>query len=217
MTNELDLSISGDEIVRTLDPLYPRVKTPLTHKNNFQLLIATILSAQCTDAQVNRVTPILFSRFPDAGKLSSANLRDLERIVKSTGFYHMKAERIKKVSQMITKQFGGEVPSTLDELIKLPGVGRKTANIVLSAGFDKIEGIAVDTHVKRLSQRIGLSAEKTPEKIEKDLMKITTPNLWPSLSLLLIFHGRAICHARRPESEKCVLSKRCQYYLHKTV
>ena len=217
MTNELDLSISGDEIVRTLDPLYPRVKTPLTQKNNFQLLIATILSAQCTDAQDNRVTPIMFSRFPDAGKLSSANLRDLERIAKSTGFYHMKAERIKKVSQMITKDFGGEVPSTLDELIKLPGVGRKTANIVLSAGFDKIEGIAVDTHVKRLSQRIGLSAEKTPEKIEKDLMKITTPNLWPSLSLLLIFHGRAICHARRPECEKCVLSKRCQYYLHKTV
>ncbi len=216
MTDEFDLTISGDEIVRALFPVYPSVKTPLTHKDNFQLLIATILSAQCTDAQVNRVTPILFRRFPDAKKMSKAKLRELEKIIKSTGFYHMKAERIKMVSQMITKHFDGEVPSTLDELIKLPGVGRKTANIVLSAGFDKIEGIAVDTHVKRLSQRIGLSAEKTPEKIEKDLMKITTPNLWPSLSLLLIFHGRAICHARRPKCEKCVLSKHCQYYLHKT-
>lgn len=206
------LNVNGDEIVSALDSLYPDIPTPLEHNDPFQLLIATILSAQCTDAQVNRVTPILFARFPDSQRMANASIRELERIIKSTGFYHIKAKRIKQVSKKLEREFDGRVPQKLEELIGLPGVGRKTANIVLGAGFEKIEGIAVDTHVKRLSQRIGLSKEKTPEKIEQDLMRITSRPLWPRLSLLLIFHGRAICHARKPECEKCVISRKCQYY-----
>ena len=156
-----------------LTSLYPKIKTPLGHGDVFQLLIATILSAQCTDAQVNRVTPLLFQRFPDAHAMANANLHELEKLVRSMGFFHVKARRIKEVSRRIVKDYRGEVPQTMNELTTLPGVGRKTANIVLSAGFDKIEGIAVDTHVLRLSHRIGLSQEKSPEKIEQDLMKIT--------------------------------------------
>lgn len=208
-------SISGDEIVSMLDRLYPKVKTPLGHGDSFQLLMATVLSAQCTDVQVNRVTPILFDRFPDPASMSKADLKELKKIIRSTGFYHVKAERIKKISQQLMGHFHGKVPRTMADLTTLPGVGRKTANIVLSAGFDKIEGIAVDTHVKRLSQRIGLSSQKTPEKIEQDLMRITTTSLWPRLSLLLIFHGRKICLARRPKCEECVLSKKCLYYAQK--
>ncbi len=208
-------SMSGEDIVNLLDKLYPKIKTPLGHGDAFQLLIATILSAQCTDAQVNRVTPLLFQRFPDANSMAKANLRELENLVKSTGFFHVKARRIKEVSKLIVNDFDGHVPQSMNELTTLPGVGRKTANIVLSAGFDKIEGIAVDTHVQRLSKRIGLSQEKNPEKIEQDLMKITPKELWPRLSLLLILHGRKICNAKKPLCEKCALSKKCLYFSRK--
>ena len=204
--------MSGDEVVAALDTLYPRVKTPLHHKDAFQLLVATVLSAQCTDAQVNSVTPILFENFPTAKSLSKASLSELEKLVKSTGFYHVKAKRIRQISRDLVRNFHGEIPQKLEELIKLPGVGRKTANIVLSVGFDKIEGVAVDTHVLRLSQRIGLSSEKIPEKIEQDLMHITSKRHWPRLSLLLILHGRTVCNARRPKCEICILSKKCLYY-----
>jgi len=204
--------MSGEEIVSLLDKLYPKIKTPLGHDGAFQLLIATILSAQCTDAQVNRVTPHLFRKFPDANSMARANLPELERLVKSTGFFHVKARRIKEVSQRIVSDFYGKVPQFMNELTTLPGVGRKTANIVLSAGFGKTEGIAVDTHVQRLSKRIGLSQEKNPEKIEQDLMKITPKELWPRLSLLLILHGRKICNARKPLCEKCVLMSKCYYF-----
>jgi len=204
--------MSGEEIVTLLDKLYPKIKNPLGHDGAFQLLIATILSAQCTDAQVNRVTPHLFRRFPDANSMARANLRELERLVKSTGFFHVKARRIKEVSKRIVNDFDGKVPQSMNELTTLSGVGRKTANIVLSAGFGKTEGIAVDTHVQRLSKRIGLSQEKNPEKIEQDLMKITPKELWPRLSLLLILHGRKICNAREPLCEKCVLTSKCNYF-----
>ena len=205
-------TMNGEEIVNLLDAQYPRIKTPLGHNGAFQLLIATILSAQCTDAQVNKVTPALFNRYPDAIGMAKASIRDLERIIRSTGFYHVKAKRLREVSRQIVKDFDCNVPVTMHELISLPGVGRKTANIVLSAGFSKIEGIAVDTHVKRLSKRIGLSMEIIPEKIEQDLMRITPRELWPRLSLLLILHGRKICNARKPLCEMCILSKKCLYY-----
>ena len=212
MRESLVPTMSGEEIVDLLDKLYLRINTPLGHGDAFQLLIATILSAQCTDAQVNRVTSLLFQRFPDANAMAKANLHELERLVKSTGFFHIKARRIKEVSKRLVTDFDGKVPRSMNELTAFPGVGRKTANIVLSAGFGKIEGIAVDTHVRRLSKRIGLSQEKNPEKIELDLMKITPKELWPRLSLLLILHGRKICNAKKPLCDKCVLSKKCLYF-----
>ena len=199
-------------MVKALDPLYPRIKTPLRHANVFQLLIATVLSAQTTDVSVNLVTPVLFSKFPNPQSLSKANIRVLEKILKPTGFFHVKSRRVKEISQKLLKDFGGIVPETMEELITLPGVGRKTANIVLSAGYDKIEGIAVDTHVFRLSRRIGLTEETTPEKIEQDLMKITPKEMWPRLTLLLILHGRNVCFARSPQCDRCVLTANCMYY-----
>ncbi len=204
--------MSGDQVVEKLDSLYPKIKTHLDHRGPFQLLVATILSAQCTDVQVNKVTPKLFEKFPDAASMSEAKISILERLVKSTGFYHVKAKRIKEISKKIIKGYGGKVPQTMEELLTFPGIGRKTGNIVLSAGYGKIEGIAVDTHVYRLSRRIGLSDSKTPEKIEIDLMRITPKELWPRLSMLLIFHGRRVCFARSPQCAKCPLSKKCLYY-----
>ena len=198
--------------MRSLDKLYPKVKTPLAHSDVFQLLIATVLSAQTTDAQVNRITPALFRRFPDPRSMSRASARELEKIIKPTGFYHVKAKRLKEISRKIVDDFGGKVPDTMEQLTKLPGVGRKTGNIVLSAGFDKIEGVAVDTHVFRLSRRIGLTTAKTPEKIEEDLMKITPKSMWPRLTMLLIFHGRNVCFAKKPQCSKCVLTSHCVYY-----
>jgi endonuclease III len=204
-------NLTGDDVVQLLDPLYPKIRTPLKHENPFQLLVATILSAQCTDEQVNRVTPKLFQLSPDAESMSKANARTLERLIRSTGFFHVKARRIKEVSLMIVDNFGGKVPQTMEQLLTLPGVGRKTANIVLSAGFGKIDGVAVDTHVQRLSQRIGLTKEKSPEKIEIDLMKTTKKESWPRLTMLLILHGRSVCIARNPRCDLCVLADRCRY------
>ncbi len=205
-------TVSGKEVVVKLDDIYPKIKTHLTHSDPFQLLIATILSAQSTDVQVNKVTPKLFQRFPDAKSMSIARISDLERLVRSTGFYHVKARRIREISKQIMVRFEGKVPDNMEALLSLKGVGRKTANIVLSAGYGKIEGIAVDTHVFRLSRRIGLTAQKTPEKIEADLMKITPKDLWPRLSTLLIFHGRQICSARSPKCLQCVLNSKCHYF-----
>ncbi len=207
----IEHSLSGQDAVQLLDSEYPNIKTPLAHENAFQLLIATILSAQCTDFQVNRITPTLFSKFPDAKHLALANLKSLERILRPTGFFRVKARRIRDLARIIVKEYNETVPETMDQLIALPGVGRKTANIVLSVGFDKIEGIAVDTHVKRVAQRIGLSNEKSPERIEIDLMFITPKPLWPRLSLLLILHGRNICKARKPACNLCALSQECLF------
>jgi endonuclease-3 len=205
-------SVTGEEIVNLLDVIYPKIKTPLVHKGPFQLLIATVLSAQSTDVGVNKVTPKLFDKFPDARSMSKASIRDLEKLIKSTGFYHVKAKRIKEISRRIMKDFQGKVPKTMEELLTLPGIGRKTANIVLSAGYGKIEGIAVDTHVFRLSRRIGLTQSNTPEKIELDLIAITPKSLWPRLSMLLILHGRQICFARSPRCANCVVNSRCLYF-----
>jgi endonuclease III len=204
--------MSGDEVVQKLNPLYPDIRTPLLHGDAFQLLIATVLSAQCTDAQVNRVTPVLFAKYPTPSLLARAPVTTLEKIVRSTGFFHVKAKRIKEISKKLEQDFAGKVPENMADLLQLPGVGRKTANIVLSAGFNKIDGIAVDTHVFRLSRRIGLTSKNTPEKIEEDLMKITQKDNWPRLTVVLILHGRSVCYARDPQCEKCVLSSRCLYF-----
>ena len=168
-------------------------------------MIATVLSAQTTDASVNRVTPALFAQYPTSAAMARA-------LVRQTGFFHLKARRIREISRMIETDFSGRVPDTMEDLLKLPGVGRKTANIVLSAGFGKIEGIAVDTHVFRLSRRIGLSDKDTPDKVEEDLMAITPDTEWARLAVLLILHGRTVCLARKPDCEKCALLSKCLYY-----
>jgi endonuclease-3 len=203
-------------VIKRLEEVYPPIKTALNFETPFQLLIATILSAQTTDVQVNRVTPELFRKFPDSASMSKANIREIERIIRPTGFFRVKAERLKQVASIIDQKYEGRVPQSMDELLKLPGVGRKTANIVLSVAFGKIEGIAVDTHVKRVSGRIGLTRNKDPEKIEKDLMTITPRNLWPRISILLILHGRNVCYARKPLCERCVISDCCDYYARKS-
>jgi endonuclease III len=205
-------TMSGKEVVEKLDGIYPRIRTHLAHDDPFQLLVATVLSAQATDVQVNKITPMLFEKYPDAKSMASARISYLERLVKSTGFYHVKARRIKDISKQILSRFDGNVPETMEALLTLKGVGRKTANIVLSAGYGKIEGIAVDTHVFRLSKRIGLSDQNTAERIESDLMRITPKELWPRLSMLLIFHGRQICFARSPKCSECLLNSKCLYF-----
>jgi endonuclease III len=205
-------TMSGEEVVQELDPLYPKIKTPLRHGSTFQLLIAVVLSAQTTDVSVNKVVPALFARYPTPASLAGASVRSLEKLVRSTGYFHVKARRIKEISRIIERDYSGKVPDTMEGLLKLPGVGRKTANIVLSAGFGKSEGIAVDTHVFRLSRRIGLTEKNTPEKIEQDLMTITPEKDWSRLTILLILHGRNVCFARNPECERCVLSSKCRYF-----
>ena len=191
-----------------LDREYPEARTALDHRNSFQLAVATILSAQCTDERVNMVTPSLFERYPDAGALAAARQEDLEAIIHSTGFFRNKAKNLIGMAQAVVEG-GGELPRTLAELTKLPGIGRKTANVVLGNAFGIDEGVVVDTHVKRLSGRMGFSREKTPEKIEKDLMEIFPREGWTPLSHLLIFHGRQSCPARKPRCGTCVVAHLC--------
>lgn len=197
------------KIIKLLKKEYPEIRTALEFKDPLQLLVATILSAQCTDKRVNMVTRELFKRYHTAQDYAKADPRVFEEEIRSTGFYHNKARNILASARMIDEEFGGVVPDKMDELIKLPGVARKTANIVLSNAYGKIEGIAVDTHVKRLSKLLGLTDNTDPNKIEEDLMKITPKAEWSNLSHLLIFHGRNICIARRPQHHKCVLYSLC--------
>lgn len=196
-------------IVKILIKEYSRTTTALQYSNPFQLLIAVILSAQCTDVRVNMVTPVLFSRFKTPQDFSSANITELEKIIHSTGFYHNKAKNIKACAQELLKAHNGIVPHTLDELYALPGVGRKTANVVLGEAFGKIEGIVVDTHVTRLSNRLALTQELDAVKIENDLMPLIPRKKWYQFSHSLIFHGRKICKARNPICSDCSLSSLC--------
>jgi len=197
------------KIVDLLKKEYPDAKTSLDYSNAFELLIATILSAQCTDKRVNMVTPKLFEKFPDAKKMSKANLDELEDLVKSTGFYKNKALSLKKSSQRIVDEFNGRVPDNMDDLLSLQGVARKTANVVLGNAFNKKIGIVVDTHVKRLSNRIGFSANSNPDKIEKDLIELVEKKDWTVFSHLMIYHGRAVCDAKKPRCDECLLNKDC--------
>ena len=197
------------ELLSDLKQLYPDAKCALVYRNAFELLCATILSAQCTDARVNMVTPVLFARYPTPFELAQANPAEVEEIIKSTGFFRNKTKSLIGMAQALVADYGGEVPRTMEELRTLPGVGRKTANVVLGNAFDLNEGVTVDTHVGRLSRRLGLSAEEDPVKVERELMRLFPQEEWALLSHLLIFHGRQVCIARRPKCSECVLSRVC--------
>jgi endonuclease III len=201
--------IRPSDLLSRLKELYPDARCALHHCNAYQLLCATILSAQCTDARVNLVTPLLFARYPTAFELARANPAAVEEIIKSTGFFRNKTRSLIGMAQAVVARHGGEVPQTMEELRKLPGVGRKTANVVLGNAYNINEGITVDTHVTRLSRLLGLSREADAEKIESELMKLFPRDEWSLLSHLLIFHGRNVCIARRPRCGDCVLARLC--------
>lgn len=197
------------EILIRLKRLYPDATCSLTHDSPVQLLVATILSAQCTDERVNKVTPDLFARFPDAQSLANADLEELEQLVRSTGFYRNKAKNIRAACRKIVDVFHGQVPGRMEDLLQLSGVARKTANVVLAHAFGINAGVTVDTHVKRLSQRLGFTKHQDPVRIERDLMKLLPQADWENWSIRLIYHGRAICKARSPACEVCQLADIC--------
>jgi endonuclease-3 len=203
------LKKKAEEIIRLLSRKYPDARVALEHKNPFQLLVATILSAQSTDVQINKITKNLFKKYTSPEDFAKAPIEELEIDIKSSGFYRNKARNIQNACKILVRDFNSEVPQTMEDLIKLSGVARKTANIVLSGGFGIVEGIPVDTHVKRLSQRLGLTDNADPNKIERDLMEIVPKGEWFHISHMLIFHGRAVCDARRPRHDVCVLYDLC--------
>jgi endonuclease III len=196
-------------ILQGLEQLYPDVECELVHKNPFQLMCATILSAQCTDERVNMVTPKLFATFPTPQAMSDAPAAVLEEIIRSTGFFRQKARSLKTASALLVERYGGEVPRTIEELLVLPGVARKTANVVLGTAYGLAVGVVVDTHVQRLSLRLGLTRELTPQKIEQDLMKVIPREHWIRFSHQLIWHGRRVCFARKPDCAGCLLAPHC--------
>src|SRR3954464_15437460 len=201
-----------ERLIRILDRLhaeYPDSRCSLDHENPLQLLVATVLSAQTTDAAVNRVTPALFARFRTAEDYAGATQEEMEEYLKTLNFFRNKSRSLIGLGQALTERFGGEVPRTIDELTTLPGVGRKTANVVLGVGFGIAEGVVVDTHVKRLSARLGLTREEDPEKVEQDLLPLLPPGRRVHFTHLMIDHGRAVCTARRPFCERCVVAALC--------
>ncbi|MFC1816455.1 endonuclease III [Thermodesulfobacteriota bacterium] len=204
-----------NKICKILKAIYPGVKTQLNCCNPFELLVATILSAQCTDKQVNTVTSVLFKKLATPADLAAASLDEIETLIRPTGYFRNKAKNIKNCSRMLVEKYKSKVPATLDELVALPGVGRKTANVVLGAAFG-IPGIVVDTHVARISKRLGLTQNNDPVKIEFDLMNIIPKEDWSDFSLRLIFFGRSICKARKPRCPSCPLNELCDYP-HKTM
>ena len=187
---------------------YPELRVPLDHRNNFELLVAVILSAQCTDEMVNRVTPELFRRYPTPHWMARAPLAQIEKFIRRVGLFHAKALALKKCARQLVEHHAGEVPATMEELTRLAGVGRKTANVILGHAFG-IPGIIVDTHCKRVSRRLGLTSHEDPNKIEQDLMKLLPPEEWTGFSHRLILHGRRICHARKPDCKNCVVNDLC--------
>lgn len=201
------------EILSILKQLYPTATCSLNYDTPLQLLVATILSAQCTDERVNKVTPALFERFPDAHSFAKADGGEIESLIRSTGFYRNKAKNIQNACMKIVNDFGGNVPQTMGELLTLAGVARKTANVVLAHAFGIIEGVTVDTHVKRLSNRLGLTKSSNPIQIERDLMKLLPQPEWENFSISLIYHGRAVCNARKPNCGECALSHLCPSFL----
>jgi endonuclease-3 len=196
-------------ILKALDEAYPDAVCALTHRTPWELLVATILSAQCTDVRVNMVTPELFKRFPTPAGMAKAKLPELENLIRTTGFFHNKAKSIQGAAKRITEEFGGKVPETLAELITVPGAARKTANVVLGVSFGKAEGVVVDTHVFRIAHRLGLTKSDTAEKVEQDLMHILPQDRWISFSHQVIHHGRQVCIARNPKCDKCNLEQLC--------
>ncbi len=196
-------------VLAILHELYPDATCSLDYETPVQLMVATILSAQCTDERVNKVTPALFARFPDAPALAAAEREELENLVRSTGFYRNKAKNIQGACQKIMTDFDGEVPQSMAELLTLPGVARKTANVVLAHAFGILSGVTVDTHVKRLSRRLDLTQHEQPVKIEQDLMKLIPQPEWENWSIRLIYHGRAVCNARKPRCFDCRIAHLC--------
>jgi endonuclease-3 len=197
------------KVIELLEKEYSNAEIALEYTNPLELLIATILSAQATDEQINAITPKLFKKYKTAEDYANADLTELEQDIKSSGFYHNKAKNIKNCCKTLVEKFHSKVPKKMDELLELPGVGRKTANIVLANAFGIVEGVAVDTHVGRLAQRLGLSESGDPNKIEADLMKLVPKDKWMRITDLLIFHGRKICTAKKPNCARCVLNKIC--------
>jgi endonuclease-3 len=196
-------------IIRLLRARYPGARTALEYRNPLEILVATILAAQCTDERVNTITPGLFRKYPDAAALAGADRAELEALVRPTGFFRNKAKALIGAARRIVEAYGGVVPDSMAELVTLPGVARKTANIVLSAGYGKAEGIAVDTHAGRLSRRLGLSREEDPVKVERDLMALVPRPDWIDFNVLLVEHGRALCQARKPKCPECFLRRLC--------
>ncbi len=197
------------EILRRLHESYPGARCSLDHRSPYQLLVATILSAQCTDERVNQVTPHLFRACPSIADLADARPEDVEELVRSTGFFRNKTKSLLGMANAVVDRHDGVIPDTMEELVRLPGVGRKTANVVLGNAFGKSEGVVVDTHVKRLSGRLGLTRESDPVRIEQDLMKIVERDEWTDLAHLFIYHGRAVCRAPTPRCRECVLADVC--------
>jgi endonuclease-3 len=197
-------------ILKGLDEAYPNAECALVHRSPWELLVATILSAQCTDVRVNMVTPELFKRFPTPAAMSKAKLPELEDLIRTTGFFRNKAKSIQGAANKIVEEFGGQVPQTLAELITVPGAARKTANVVLGVSFNKAEGIVVDTHVFRLSHRLELAKADTAPLVEQELMRIIPHDRWIAFSHQLIHHGRQVCIARKPKCDQCILEKLCR-------
>ena len=197
------------EILVRLKRLYPNAPCTLNYATPVQLLVATILSAQCTDERVNLVTPALFGQFPDAEALAKAELVEIENLIRSTGFYRNKAKNIQAACRILVAEYGGKVPPSMEQLLRLPGVARKTANVVLAHAFGINAGVTVDTHVKRLSYRLGLTKHTEPIHIERDLIRLLPSNDWENFSIRIIYHGRAICKARNPACQACLLSDLC--------
>lgn len=209
MVVSADVKRRAQQITRKLRQAYPDATCALHFQTPLQLLVATILSAQCTDQRVNQVTPALFARWPDAEALAAAPLPALERAIQSTGFFRNKAKSVHGAATRIADEHGGEVPRTMEALVKLPGVGRKTANVVLGTAYGIASGVVVDTHVARVSHRLGLTGHKQPEKIEQDLMRLLPRGQWIDFSHRVIQHGRKICLARKPKCPECVLNELC--------
>jgi endonuclease III len=207
------LKTKTSKILSLLDNYYGEVKCFLTHKNAFELICAVALSAQCTDERVNMTTPLLFRKYPSPAKLAAAKLEDVEAIVKPCGFYKNKSKNLIKLAERLVSHHNSEVPDSIEELVQLAGVGRKTANVVLGTWFKKPAGVVVDTHVKRIVGFLGLSKNSDPEKIEQDLNKIVPRKHWDAFSLWLISHGRETCIARRPQCDKCLLNNYCDFFL----
>ncbi|HUA96896.1 MAG TPA: endonuclease III [Terracidiphilus sp.] len=193
-----------------MDEAYPGAECALVHRTPWELLVATILSAQCTDVRVNMVTPELFKRFPTPAAMAKASLPELEELIRTTGFYHNKAKSIQGAAQKISEEFGGKVPETLAELITVPGAARKTANVVLGVSFGKAEGVVVDTHVFRIARRLELAKGDTPQEVEQELMRVLPRDRWIAFSHQVIHHGRQVCLARNPKCERCNLETLCR-------
>lgn len=197
------------KVAALLAQAYPEARCELDHRNAYELLVATILSAQCTDARVNQVTPAFFARFPNAQALAQARQEEVEELIKSTGFYRNKAKALLGMAKALVERHGGEVPKDMEAMVELPGVGRKTANVVLGTAYGLATGIVVDTHVARVSKRLGLATANDPEKIEAELMDLFPRDQWVALSHRLILHGRYVCKARKPACGSCLLAEIC--------